>query len=73
MDTPTRDGCIRAVTLNFDAAVTRLEQSLAEENFGVLCRIDIQAADSNLVVKSLTRDLNARFRRAVDRAAEFHS
>ena len=35
-------------------------------------QIDIQAADSNLAVKSLTRNLNARFRRAVDRAAELH-
>jgi uncharacterized protein (DUF302 family) len=43
MNIPSQYGYIRAVAMDFDHAVARLEQALAEEGFGVLCRIDIQA------------------------------
>ncbi len=43
MHIPSQYGYIRAVALDFDAAVARLEQTLADEGFGVLCRIDLQA------------------------------
>jgi uncharacterized protein (DUF302 family) len=36
-------GELRAVTLPFDQAVTKIEAALQAEGFGVLCRIDIQA------------------------------
>jgi uncharacterized protein (DUF302 family) len=36
-------GDVRAVNLSFEDAVSRLEEALKSEGFGVLCRIDIQA------------------------------
>ncbi len=38
-----RYGDVRTTSLAFDEAVERLEGTLKEEGFGVLCRIDIQA------------------------------
>jgi uncharacterized protein (DUF302 family) len=43
MHIPSKYGYIRAVNIEFDAAVAGLERALAEEKFGVLCRIDLQA------------------------------
>ena len=36
-------GFVAPVDLPFDDAITRLEASLKEEGFGVLCQIDIKA------------------------------
>jgi uncharacterized protein (DUF302 family) len=43
MHIPSPYGYIRSVTVDYDTALARLEQSLADEGFGVLCRIDMQA------------------------------
>jgi uncharacterized protein (DUF302 family) len=41
--TTTEVGYAKTTSAAFDDAVTRVEQTLADEGFGVLCRIDVSA------------------------------